>query len=230
MGGTLGLVREISFFSIPKVQTWKCPDPVFLLTLPVALCLPGFRLLPLLTTWRSHAVIFSVFAALWKVRGDNSLPFYIAYNSASAWHPSGLLQGCSLPNPVLSTLCKHTHTLPMVQAQCGSLHGDRSIVAYFSFPPEWDEQIQQLHFWEGRGKESKAPRPIPREARECGKLKLETDLLSQAQIVNLETGELSKLNMPGELYIRGYCVMQGYWDEPQKTFEAIGQDKWYRTG
>lgn len=48
--------------------------------------------------------------------------------------------------------------------------------------------------------------------------------------MNLETGELSKLNMPGELYIRGYCVMQGYWDEPQKTFEAIGQDKWYRTG
>lgn len=110
LGGTLGLVREISFFSIPKVQTWKCPDPVFLLTLPVALCLPGFRLLPLLTTWRSHAVIFSVFAALWEVRGDNSLPFYLAYNSASAWHPSGLLQGCSLPNPVLSTLCKHTHT------------------------------------------------------------------------------------------------------------------------
>ncbi|XP_041520513.1 medium-chain acyl-CoA ligase ACSF2, mitochondrial [Microtus oregoni] len=53
---------------------------------------------------------------------------------------------------------------------------------------------------------------------------------TEAQIVNLETGELSKLNMPGELYIRGYCVMQGYWDEPQKTFEAIGQDKWYRTG
>lgn len=24
--------------------------------------------------------------------------------------------------------------------------------------------------------------------------------------------------------------MQGYWGEPQKTFETVGQDRWYRTG
>ncbi|XP_005394228.1 PREDICTED: acyl-CoA synthetase family member 2, mitochondrial isoform X2 [Chinchilla lanigera] len=53
---------------------------------------------------------------------------------------------------------------------------------------------------------------------------------TEAQIVNVETGELAALNTPGELCIRGYCVMQGYWAEPQKTFEAVGQDKWYRTG
>ncbi|EDL15539.1 mCG63314 [Mus musculus] len=53
---------------------------------------------------------------------------------------------------------------------------------------------------------------------------------TKAQIVNVETGELTNLNVPGELYIRGYCVMQGYWGEPQKTFETVGQDKWYRTG
>ncbi|EDM05712.1 hypothetical protein LOC619561, isoform CRA_b [Rattus norvegicus] len=53
---------------------------------------------------------------------------------------------------------------------------------------------------------------------------------TEAQIVNMETGELTKLNMPGELCIRGYCVMQGYWGEPQKTFETVGQDRWYRTG
>ncbi|XP_008836568.1 acyl-CoA synthetase family member 2, mitochondrial [Nannospalax galili] len=53
---------------------------------------------------------------------------------------------------------------------------------------------------------------------------------TEAQIVNMETGELTKLNTPGELHIRGYCVMQGYWGEPQKTFETVGQDKWYKTG
>ncbi|XP_058427508.1 medium-chain acyl-CoA ligase ACSF2, mitochondrial isoform X1 [Marmota monax] len=52
----------------------------------------------------------------------------------------------------------------------------------------------------------------------------------EARIVNVNTGELAELNTPGELCIRGYCVMQGYWGEPQKTFEAVGQDKWYRTG
>ncbi|KAM5150223.1 medium-chain acyl-CoA ligase ACSF2, mitochondrial isoform 2-T2 [Callospermophilus lateralis] len=53
---------------------------------------------------------------------------------------------------------------------------------------------------------------------------------TEARIVNVNTGELAELNTPGELCIRGYCVMQGYWGEPQKTFEAVGQDKWYRTG
>ncbi|XP_055263549.1 medium-chain acyl-CoA ligase ACSF2, mitochondrial [Moschus berezovskii] len=53
---------------------------------------------------------------------------------------------------------------------------------------------------------------------------------TEAQIVNTETGTLAELNTPGELCIRGYCVMLGYWGEPRKTEEAIGQDKWYRTG
>ncbi|XP_062966218.1 medium-chain acyl-CoA ligase ACSF2, mitochondrial isoform X2 [Cynocephalus volans] len=53
---------------------------------------------------------------------------------------------------------------------------------------------------------------------------------TEAQIVNTETGTLLELNTPGELYIRGYCVMLGYWDEPQKTEEAVSPDKWYRTG
>ncbi|XP_029783838.1 acyl-CoA synthetase family member 2, mitochondrial [Suricata suricatta] len=53
---------------------------------------------------------------------------------------------------------------------------------------------------------------------------------TEAQIVDLKTGMLAELNTSGELCIRGYCVMLGYWGEPQKTEEAIGQDKWYRTG
>lgn len=100
---------------------------------------------------------------------------------------------------------------------------------YFSFPRNGVSRSSSFISGRVGGKKAKLPAPSPGK-QESERLKLETALLSQAQIVNLETGELSKLNMPGELYIRGYCVMQGYWDEPQKTFEAIGQDKWYRTG
>jgi acyl-CoA synthetase (AMP-forming)/AMP-acid ligase II len=34
----------------------------------------------------------------------------------------------------------------------------------------------------------------------------------------------------GELWVRGYNVMSGYWDEPAKTAEAITADGWLRTG
>ncbi|PNI58465.1 ACSF2 isoform 6 [Pan troglodytes] len=53
---------------------------------------------------------------------------------------------------------------------------------------------------------------------------------TEARIMNMEAGTLAKLNTPGELCIRGYCVMLGYWGEPQKTEEAVDQDKWYWTG
>lgn len=53
---------------------------------------------------------------------------------------------------------------------------------------------------------------------------------TEAQIVNMETQTVAELNTPGELWIRGYCIMLGYWGEPQKTEEAVGIDKWYRTG
>jgi fatty-acyl-CoA synthase len=34
----------------------------------------------------------------------------------------------------------------------------------------------------------------------------------------------------GELCTRGYSVMRGYWDEPQRTAEAIDREGWMHTG
>ncbi|XP_036912728.1 medium-chain acyl-CoA ligase ACSF2, mitochondrial [Sturnira hondurensis] len=53
---------------------------------------------------------------------------------------------------------------------------------------------------------------------------------TEAKILDMKTGATVELNTPGELCIRGYCIMMGYWDDPQKTEEVIGLDKWYRTG
>ena len=36
--------------------------------------------------------------------------------------------------------------------------------------------------------------------------------------------------MTGELCTRGYSVMLGYWNEPQRTAEAIDADGWMHTG
>src|SRR5699024_1937336 len=44
------------------------------------------------------------------------------------------------------------------------------------------------------------------------------------------TGETVARGQTGELCTRGYSVMRGYWNEPDKTAEAIDADGWMHTG
>ncbi|MEQ2225967.1 Acyl-CoA synthetase member 2 mitochondrial [Ilyodon furcidens] len=53
---------------------------------------------------------------------------------------------------------------------------------------------------------------------------------TEAKVVDPSTGQIVPLGASGELMIRGYCVMLGYWDDLQKTREVIAEDRWYRTG
>lgn len=52
---------------------------------------------------------------------------------------------------------------------------------------------------------------------------------TSVQVRNLETGAPCKANEVGMLWISGINIMQGYFDEPEKTAEAL-QDGWYCTG
>nr|XP_056718347.1 medium-chain acyl-CoA ligase ACSF2, mitochondrial [Euleptes europaea] len=53
---------------------------------------------------------------------------------------------------------------------------------------------------------------------------------TEAKIEDSETGEILPLNTPGELQIRGYCVMLGYWGDVNTTNAVIDDEKWYQTG
>ncbi|XP_029692032.1 acyl-CoA synthetase family member 2, mitochondrial-like isoform X2 [Takifugu rubripes] len=53
---------------------------------------------------------------------------------------------------------------------------------------------------------------------------------TEAKIVDPVTGQTVPLGTSGELMIRGYCVMKGYWNDPVKTSEAITDGQWYKTG
>jgi fatty-acyl-CoA synthase len=44
------------------------------------------------------------------------------------------------------------------------------------------------------------------------------------------TGRTSARGEPGELCTRGYSVMLGYWEQPDKTAEAIDATRWMHTG
>ena len=52
----------------------------------------------------------------------------------------------------------------------------------------------------------------------------------EVKIVDPETGLVLPRGETGELCTRGYSVMLGYWDEPEKTAEAIDAARWMHTG
>ncbi len=52
----------------------------------------------------------------------------------------------------------------------------------------------------------------------------------EVKIVDPETGRVLPRGAPGELCTRGYSVMLGYWNEPEKTAEAIDSARWMHTG
>lgn len=51
----------------------------------------------------------------------------------------------------------------------------------------------------------------------------------EAQIVDAE-GNVVPRGQPGEICVRGYSVMIGYWDDPNRTKEAIDENGWMHTG
>jgi len=52
----------------------------------------------------------------------------------------------------------------------------------------------------------------------------------EVKIVDPENGLTLPRGEPGELCTRGYSVMLGYWDEPEKTADAIDKARWMHTG
>jgi fatty-acyl-CoA synthase len=52
----------------------------------------------------------------------------------------------------------------------------------------------------------------------------------EVKVIDPETGLVLPRGSHGELCTRGYSVMLGYWNEPDKTAEAIDASRWMHTG
>ena len=52
----------------------------------------------------------------------------------------------------------------------------------------------------------------------------------EIKVVDPLTGDTVERGEPGEFCTRGYSVMLGYWNEPDRTAEAIDADGWMHTG
>lgn len=114
---------------------------------------------------------------------------------------AGVIGGSPVPPDLIKTIINKLNTKDLVIAYGTT---ENSPVTFTNFPNDTLEQ----------------------KAHTVGRVMPHTE----AKIVDMETGATAELNTPGELCIRGYCTMLGYWDDPQKTEEVIGIDKWYRTG
>ena len=42
--------------------------------------------------------------------------------------------------------------------------------------------------------------------------------------------EFLLVGQPGEVCFRGWCITKGYFDDPEKTAEALDEQGWFRTG
>jgi fatty-acyl-CoA synthase len=67
--------------------------------------------------------------------------------------------------------------------------------------------------------------PLERRVGTVGRVLPHTEV----KIVDKE-GRIVPRGTPGELLTRGYCVMRGYWGDPEKTAEAIDAARWIASG
>ncbi|QNE28545.1 AMP-binding protein [Streptomyces sp. INR7] len=52
----------------------------------------------------------------------------------------------------------------------------------------------------------------------------------EVKVVDPQSGRTVPRGEPGELCTRGYSVMLGYWEEPERTAEAVDAARWMHTG
>ena len=52
----------------------------------------------------------------------------------------------------------------------------------------------------------------------------------EVKVIDPETGQVVPVNTAGELCTRGYSVMLGYWNDEEKTQQAIDKARWMHTG
>lgn len=68
--------------------------------------------------------------------------------------------------------------------------------------------------------------PIEKRVSTVGRVLPHTEI----KIIDPETGQVVPVGEKGELCTRGYCVMLGYWNDPEKTKAAIDDARWMHTG
>lgn len=113
---------------------------------------------------------------------------------------TGIMAGAICPEPVMRQVIERMH---MSDVTIGYGMTETSPISFQSSPDD----------------------PVARRVTTVGRVQphLECKLVD-------ERGDVVPIGSPGELCTRGYAVMLGYWDDPEKTAEAIDADGWMHSG
>jgi fatty-acyl-CoA synthase len=113
---------------------------------------------------------------------------------------TGIMAGAICPEPVMREVIERMH---MSQVTIGYGMTETSPISFQTDPDD----------------------PLEKRVETVGRVQphLECKLVDEA-------GNIVPVGTPGELCTRGYSVMIGYWDDPQKTAEAIDADGYMHSG
>jgi fatty-acyl-CoA synthase len=113
---------------------------------------------------------------------------------------TGIMAGAPCPIEVMRQCVEKMHLKELI----GGLGMTETTAA--SFATWWDD-------------------PIERRVGTVGRIMPHVE----AKVIGRD-GNITPIGEPGELYVRGYGVMRGYWNDTARTREAIDDDRWMHTG
>lgn len=93
---------------------------------------------------------------------------------------------------------------------------------------QFDSLMAVWGMTETMGATSLAPFDAPIEITCANKSKPIGDF--EMKVIDRDTGKTCPPGVDGELCVRGYVVMQGYYNNPEATAEAMTDDGWFKTG
>jgi len=113
---------------------------------------------------------------------------------------TGIMAGAVCPEPVMREVIERMH---MTEVTIGYGMTETSPISFQTSPDD----------------------PLEKRVETVGRVQphLECKLVD-------EQGDVVAVGTPGELCTKGYSVMIGYWDDPQKTAEAIDADGYMHSG
>lgn len=74
--------------------------------------------------------------------------------------------------------------------------------------------------------QTKIDTPLEKQVSTVGQIHPHLEI----KVIDPETQQVVPINTPGELCTRGYSVMLGYWNDEEKTRQAIDAARWMHTG